>query len=89
MCVFGKGLEVLSPVGGHILQEFYHLYLTRFRTYKIARSPQTKTREGRGPQKDKNLPQSPYRGKFFRLRHFALVSKRLKTIRKGVEVIEN
>ncbi len=27
----------------HILQEFYTLYLIRFRTYKIARPPQTKT----------------------------------------------
>jgi hypothetical protein len=26
----------------HILQEFYPLFLTRFRTYKIASPPQTK-----------------------------------------------
>ncbi len=26
----------------HILQEFYTLFLTRFRTYKIVSSPQTK-----------------------------------------------
>jgi hypothetical protein len=26
----------------HILQEFYTLFLTRFRTYKIASPPQTK-----------------------------------------------
>ncbi len=37
------GWEVLSPVGDHILQEFNTLYLIRFRTYKIARPPQTKT----------------------------------------------
>jgi hypothetical protein len=39
--VAGRG--PLSPVGDHILQEFNTLYLTRFRTYKIARPPQTKT----------------------------------------------
>jgi hypothetical protein len=38
----GGGGGVLSPVGDHILQEFNTLYLTRFRTYKIARPPQTK-----------------------------------------------
>jgi hypothetical protein len=32
----------LSPVGDPILQEFNTLYLTRFRTYKISRPPQTK-----------------------------------------------
>jgi hypothetical protein len=31
---------VLSCVGDHILQELNTLYLTRFRTYKIARPPQ-------------------------------------------------
>ncbi len=39
----GGGGEVLSPVGDHILQEFTTLYLSRFRTYKLARQPQTKT----------------------------------------------
>jgi hypothetical protein len=40
----GEGVGVvLSPVGDHILQEINTLYLTRFRTYKIARPPQTKT----------------------------------------------
>jgi hypothetical protein len=29
-------------VGYHILQEFYTLFLTRFKTYKIARHAQTK-----------------------------------------------
>jgi hypothetical protein len=44
---------MLSPVGDHILQEFSTVYLTSFRTYKIARPPQTtKTQEGRGPQTD-------------------------------------
>ncbi len=32
-----EGVGVLIPVGDHILQEFNTLYLTRFRTYKIAR----------------------------------------------------
>ncbi len=39
----GWGLGVLSSVGDHILQEFKTMYFTRFRTYKIARPPQTKT----------------------------------------------
>jgi hypothetical protein len=54
-CVAGRGWGMLSPVGDHILQEFKllqnmvsnTLYLTSFRTYKIARSPQTKIEEGR------------------------------------------
>jgi hypothetical protein len=36
-CVAGG----LGGVGDHILQEFNTLYLTRFRTYKIAKPPQT------------------------------------------------
>jgi hypothetical protein len=51
---------VLSPVGDHILQEFNTLCLTRFRIYKIVRPPQTKTKEGKGPQTDKHQPQSPF-----------------------------
>jgi hypothetical protein len=39
----GGGGGLLSPVGDHILQEFNTLYLTRFKTYKIARPSQTKT----------------------------------------------
>jgi len=39
---------LLSPVGDHILQELNSLYLTRFRTYKIARPPKQKPRRGRG-----------------------------------------
>jgi hypothetical protein len=38
-----EGVEVLSCVGDHILQEFNTLLLTRFRTYKIATPPHTKT----------------------------------------------
>ncbi len=38
----GVGGGGFSRVGYHILQEFNTLYLTRFRTYKIARPPQTK-----------------------------------------------
>ncbi len=34
---------MLGPVGDHILQEYKTLFLTRFRTYKIATPPQTKT----------------------------------------------
>ncbi len=45
---------MLSRVGDHILQD-NTLYLTRFRIYKIARPPQTKTWEGRGPQTNKHL----------------------------------
>jgi hypothetical protein len=63
-CVAGKG--VLSCVGDHILQELKTLYLTRFRTYKIARPPQTKTLGDRGPQTDKNLPQLPLQANCFR-----------------------
>ncbi len=40
---------MLNPVGDHIL------YLSRFRTYKIAGPPQTKTWGG-GRQTDKRLP---------------------------------
>ncbi len=39
----GGGGGVLCCVGDHILQEFNTLFLTRFRTYKIALPPQTKT----------------------------------------------
>jgi hypothetical protein len=39
----GGGGGVLSCVGDHILQEFNTLFLTKFRTSKIALSPQTKT----------------------------------------------
>jgi hypothetical protein len=34
-------LPLLSPVGDHIPQELNTLYLTRFRIYKIVRTPQT------------------------------------------------
>jgi hypothetical protein len=66
----GGGWGVLSPVEDHILQEFNTLYLTIFRTYKIARPPETKTLEGRGPQTDKHLPQSPFTGQIFRMTTF-------------------
>jgi hypothetical protein len=39
---WGGGGGVLSCVVGHILQEFINLFLTRFRTNKIATPPQTK-----------------------------------------------
>ncbi len=57
-------LSFLSPVGDLILLEFNTLYLTRFRTYKIDRPPQTKPRRGERPQTDKYMPQSPFTGKF-------------------------
>ncbi len=58
---------MLIPVRDHILQEFNILYLTRFRTYKIARPPQNKkTQEGSGPQPDNHLPRSPFKVNFFR-----------------------
>jgi hypothetical protein len=38
----GGGGGVLNCVVRHILQEFNSLFLTRFRTYKIATPPQTK-----------------------------------------------
>ncbi len=56
---------MLSCVGDHILQKFNTLYLTRYRTYTIARPPQTKTLEGRGLQTDKHLQLSPFKGEFF------------------------
>ncbi len=42
VCCCGGGV-VLSCVVDHILQEFNTLFLTRFRTYKIASPLQTKT----------------------------------------------
>ncbi len=67
VCVWeGVGGGALSCVGDRILQEFNTLYLTRFRTYKIALPPQTKPKGGRGPQTDKHLAQSPFTDKFFR-----------------------
>jgi hypothetical protein len=40
--VWGGGCIVLYGAVDHILQEFYTLFLTRFKTYKIASPPQTK-----------------------------------------------
>ncbi len=45
--VVGGG-GVLSFFGDHILQEFNTLYLTRYRTYKIALPPQQNPRRGGG-----------------------------------------
>jgi hypothetical protein len=47
----------VSCVGDHTL------YLTRFRTYKIALPPQTQ--EGREPQTEKHLRKSPFTDQFF------------------------
>jgi hypothetical protein len=43
LCGCGWGVEgLLNCVVDHILQEFYTLFLTRFRTYKIASPPPKK-----------------------------------------------
>jgi hypothetical protein len=49
------------------------LTLCIFKTYKIAGPPQT-TRERRGPQTVKHMPQSLLASKFFKMTTFALVS---------------
>jgi hypothetical protein len=38
--------------------------------------------QGRRPQTDKHLPQNPFTGKFFRWRHFALLSMSLIVLRE-------
>jgi hypothetical protein len=48
------------------MKELYTVCLTRFRAYKIALPPQTKTSERRGPQTDKNLPPSIFTVQFLR-----------------------
>ncbi len=69
----GGVVGVLSCVGDHILQEVNTLFLTRFRTYKIATPPQTKTQEERGPQADKHLyTKVPLQVNFFQL-SFSLI----------------
>ncbi len=70
MCNGGGG----GRVYGEHLQELCTVYLTRFRTYKTALPPQTKTWEGRGPQTDKHLPLSPFSGQFKKSRHLGLDS---------------
>ncbi len=57
----GRGWGVLRPVGDHILQEFNILYLTRFRTYKIADFPKQKPRRGVSSE---HLPQNPFIGQW-------------------------
>jgi hypothetical protein len=42
VCVCGGGGGLLKCTVDHILQEFYTLFLARFRTYKIASPPLTK-----------------------------------------------
>ncbi len=71
-------LGMLSSVRDHILQEFNTtLYLTRFRTYKIARPTQTKPRRGGGLRQINTCRKVPLHVNFFRWRHFALVSIKL------------
>ncbi len=62
-CVAGW---VLRCVGDRILQEFNTLYLTRFRTYKIALPLPNKNLGGKEPQTDKHLPPSTFTGQFWR-----------------------
>ncbi len=61
---WGGGGAWLSLVGDHILQEFYTLYVSRFRTYKIACQPQNKILEGGGPPAYNQLPESPFTGNY-------------------------
>jgi hypothetical protein len=62
-CVrWGRYGVLLETIFSRVL--IYTLYLTRFRTYKIVRLPQTKIWEKRGPKTDKHLLQSPIIGKF-------------------------
>jgi hypothetical protein len=42
VCGCGGRVEVFSCVVDHILLEFYAMFLTRFRTYKITSPPRTK-----------------------------------------------
>jgi hypothetical protein len=55
---------VLNHVVDHILREFNTLFLTRFRTCKIARPPKTKIEEGRVPQTDKHCRKVPLQVNF-------------------------
>ncbi len=56
----------LSRVGDHIPKECNTPYLTRFRTYKIARPPQTKTQEGGGLRQINTCRKVPLQVNFFR-----------------------
>ncbi len=56
---------VLSPVEDLILHEFNTLYLTRLRTYKIARPPQQKPRRGEGLKQISTCRKVPLQVNFF------------------------
>jgi hypothetical protein len=62
----GGGVGMLNCVGDHILQEFNTLYLTRYRTYKIALPPQKKSRRGGGLRQINTCRKVPFTCKFFR-----------------------
>jgi hypothetical protein len=64
----------LSCVGDLILQEFNTLFLTRFRTYKIATPPKQKPRKGGGLRHINTCRKVPLQVNFFRLRRLALLS---------------
>ncbi len=62
-CVAGRGWRVLSCVGDHIVQKFNTLFLTIFKTYKIATPPKTILRRG-GALRQTPAAKSLYRSFF-------------------------
>ncbi len=62
--VWNRGGGRIGLCGEH-LQELYTVYLTRFRTYKIALPSQTKTYKKGGGLRQINLPPSPFTGQIF------------------------
>jgi hypothetical protein len=73
-CVAGRERGVLSHVGDHILQDFNTLYLTRFRTYKIARPPQKKPTKGGASGRQTHAAMSLYRSIFLDILLWCLYS---------------
>jgi hypothetical protein len=63
-CVAGRGWGGVKLCCRPYSARFNTLFLNRFRTYKIVFPSQTKTYEGRRPQTDKHLPQSPFKCQF-------------------------
>ncbi len=62
-CIGGEG--VWGSVGGHILQEFKTLYLTRFRTYKMLHHPKQKPSRGGGLRQINTYRKVPLQVNFF------------------------
>ncbi len=75
----------MSPVGGYTLQEFNTLYLTRFRTYKIARPPLFNN-SGGGLRQINTLRKVPLQVNFLDDDIFALLSISLIFLR--LEIIK-